>query len=599
MRATPGNWIMTRPLKPAPDPWWWPRLTPGFVVLSVVLTAAMAGASLSRLPTGVLPIIMLGLWVPMFVIRRQRRRLANRILARKGVTCPCCLRALTADTPDCLHCGMGLGRSVYVDYWTLASNKPGKSESWWRTQNHAKGQRGRTTHLTMMWFWQLGFLLGCFVVGSVGLILWRPSLLLTMQWLQTLPFVFTALVGIEVMTRYGRRRLGDSLHCRRCDYQIDPDRLSMPTCPECGGGLAERGQTVAGQRVGHGGYTLLGILIFTVPVLVPMTAIFTDEFGKLSPSNYLPVSLYVDTALSDNPDYKTWQVLESRYAQPEDVRRLADKVLAQAGGDIDPDDTPWSYSMNKALAFQLDGPNVPEDLRLEVALSLMQDHDGARLFKLRDWQAQYLTSVVPGSSEYRELLSAAEASFASSHADYRVTRWLEIQRGERLTTYNEFGRFCQSLLVIETIQTDEGNALVIRTNPNTTLSVGLRPDEPVSLYLKIIGPEETAATTTPSDLRLWPFKHLGQSHTLATIPIDDVAFDPADYRLHYVVYVGETPVPLFLMQWHDGWSIPPSLWDTHEVFGPMQLGPGWGLADDLRIRPRRRGPRDPLPPSAP
>jgi len=586
---------MDRPLKPAPDQWWWPRLTPGFVVLSIALAGAFLLIQTYRLDFGTF-FLLACFWLPMGLLFGHRVRLANRVLLRPGVTCPCCLRVLDEDSKKCTHCNAGHNRSVYVDYWTMVSTTPALAERWWRSMSKAEGEQGRTTYLTVTGRWQVGLLVSSIGLVFVGTVVLRPTALLGMDMLWMLPLYVGIGVGAWIRYTRGSRRAGDSLHCARCDYQIDPNRLSMAKCPECGSGLTERDETVVGRRIGHRGFTLLSTCIIILSVGLVFVPLIGGSFiDALSPSSYLPVSIYVDDALSGHSERKSWKVLMSRYAEPEDVRRLAESVVAHLGEGDEIEDIQWSFGMSEALAFQLDGPNVPEDLRFEVALALMQGQDEVRLYELRDWLAQYLRTILPGSSEYAELLAIAESSYIAGTIDYRITSWLETQRGERLQVYNDYGRFCRCALVMEVVQTDTGPTLVVRTNPDAALSPRHHPDEPVAIYLRVVEPGQGAPQVASTDARFFPLEHLGRSHTLATIPIDGTAEEAAEFRVHYVVYSGEDVMPASIVQWYDGRPITPNVWSYRDVYGPMELAPGWTLARDLQQSPRQHGTGNPAP----
>lgn len=586
---------MDRPLKPAPDHWWWPRLTPGFVVLSVVLGLLLVVIQLFSIDAG-LYLMMAAVWGPIVLTFRHRARVAKRVLSRPGVTCPCCLRELAADAPCCARCDAGLGRSVYVDYWTMVSEKPAEAEPWWRSMREAEGERGRSTYLSSAARWQVGLLVGMLGLSFLWVVLLRPAALLALDSLWMLPMYMGIAGGIWLARTRGRRRAGTSTHCVGCDYQVDPTRLDMPECPECGRRLKRPGQTIVGRRVGHGGYTLLGFAIVLASVLsifVPLVG--GSFFDALSPSSYLPVSLYVDDALSGDPDYQTWEVLKSRYAEPEDVERLADAGMLWMEDGTGGEAFSFSFSMGAALAFQLDGPNATDAVKQEVALAMMANPEESRLYQLYDWLEKYLQSTTAGSTEHRELVAAAEAAFVSGAMDYRVLNWLEAQRGERLTIYNEFGRFCRCALVMEVVQTDAGTVLVVRTHPDAALSPRHWPDENVTLFLRIFEPGQAVPEDAPSTMQYNPLEHIGRSHTLVTIPITGSPRDAEAYRLRYVVTVTKSnPFPS-LVRWRDGQPAFPDRFYPIDTYGPMELAPGWVLARDVQQSPRQPGTGNPPP----
>ncbi|XAM01028.1 hypothetical protein OT109_06500 [Phycisphaeraceae bacterium D3-23] len=584
---------MPRPIKPAPRFWWWPRLSVGFVVLYLALAGAFLLIQAYRLDFGTY-FLMACLWLPMGLLFRQRARLAKRVLMRAGVTCPCCLRELEEESPCCTHCEAGHTRSVYVDYWTMVSATPALAERWWRSMNKAEDVKGRATHLTIAGRWQIGLLVAFVGLVFIGTVVLRPASLLGMDLLWILPVYLGMGGGLWLNYTHGSRRVGSSLHCAECDYQIDPTRLSMDTCPECGSGLTGHDQTAVGRRVGHRGFTFLGYGMIALPLALILLPILGGPFfKKLSPSNYLPVSLYVDDATNGTPDYRTWRVLESRYAQAADVQRLADALVLQMQDDTD-DDLSYAFGMDKALAFQLDGPNASDAVKLEVAHAMILNQDQRWRHKLTDWLESYLQSLTPNSAEKQSLLAAAEQSFHAGALDYRLRFWLESQRGHTFRIHNEMGRFCQDLLTFEVKQYAQGNNLVIRTNPHIALSPGLWPDLPTAVYVLVVPPDDPpgvgpADRAAPSTLRYDPFEYLGQAHTLATIPIDESYPDALRYRLRFVVFVGEVELPARFVQWHSGWPMLPGNVVPEDEYGPMELAPGWPSARDTTQRPRRGG----------
>ncbi|MEM9415701.1 MAG: hypothetical protein AAGA29_09530 [Planctomycetota bacterium] len=573
---------MPRPIKPASRFWWWPRLSPGFIALCLALSGGFALLQVFHLGVGSY-FLLACIWLPFGLLSKQRARLAKHVLTRPGVTCPCCLQELESDAPSCTRCNAGHSRAVYVDYWTLAANEPANAESWWRAQNQAADHRGRPTHLALQMRWQLGLLLGSLLLVMVGIVLWRPAMLLRMQWLWMLPLIATSATGVWIIATYGRKRAGDSTHCALCDYQIDPDRLGMAQCPECGGDLTGRDRTVVGRRIGHAGFTLLGVVVMALPIGLFLVSALTRSFSVLSPSNYLPVSIYVDDALGGDPDYQTWRVLESRYAKGEDLQRLAATlVLRLQNGSVD-DQTLGLFRYDQALAFQLDGPNADEALRQRVAVALFANNSRVFLHELMDWLERHAKSMPPGSDEHRALIAAAQDAFTAGTLDFRLIAWLETQLGGRLQVARDLDNFIVYMLRLNHVTTDDGSGLEVRTNPAITLPPDQRPNRPMRVYLHAVGPTADPTHRTILDLHYDPIAALGQNLTLSEVPAVTNARGPVRHRLVFLVAVGDDLPDACNIEWSENIPlITPAQQSGTDWYGPYELRTGSPLATELR-----------------
>lgn len=505
------------------------------------------------------------------------KRYAKKMLMRGGVACPCCLNELAKDDDCCTSCAVGLSRAVYLEYWLQTKKSPPEANRWWRSISETEGSRGRATFNILQIHWSLGLLLVAHAVGLVVLIICRPTTLLVLG-LGSMPFMLVFMFGGAWVTRtYGVRRIGTTKHCARCEYQIDPLRSEMSHCSECGGDLGKPKSIRVGKRVGHQGYMLAGIAMMVLPVVFLSFSTFFDSLKVFSLGNMLPVSLYVDDALGPDTDFMTWGVLESRYAKPEDVRRMMDVIILRTQDHLSEDTDLWLYGMSNVVAYQLDGPSASAGLKLEMALALIASPERDWGYALNNWLERYLTSNTINPQEKQALVRAAEEVFHSGEIDFRITTWLGLQRGLRLRTHSNIYLFSIDLVTLNTLQTDAGLMLAIQTNPNISLQAEDRPTVPTRVYLYTVGPWRDSASGQILNVCYDPFDYIGQQHTLA-----EVGFDPAERRrgrsrLIYFVGVGDQLPSANEISWHNDLPAVPQSSDTQDWYGPFDVYPVRGL----------------------
>ena len=167
------------------------------------------------------------------------------------------------------------------------------------------------------------------------------------------------LAGLLVRRGARGKRVGDTPHCRKCEYPlrgIDSDR-----CPECGADLRAPGGVVVGERVPRRGPAALGVGIGLVALFVlvagarPVVRYF-DHY-RLMPTGWLVNRVGSPTPAVAN---RAWAELNRRM-QDGDLAvghraRLADQALAQQAAGRSSEVVEW-------LGRAVDDGKIPEPQR--------------------------------------------------------------------------------------------------------------------------------------------------------------------------------------------------------------------------------------------
>jgi DNA-directed RNA polymerase subunit RPC12/RpoP len=299
------------------------------------------------------------------------------------------------------------------------------------------------------------------VVGGSGMILVNGAFAVM---LRGTPFgdgvqfasLIPLMIGMTLAVAGWSRRMGDSMHCPRCEYELGltAEADAPIRCPECGTGWL--GRLKKGRRVRSPRLIAAGIAIAVIGMIV-LNPIF--YMGTLAPHLPTPL-LYASLYAAPKNAFKVWDELATRTLGPEWTRTMAERVLAQRGkNQYDNSPGRWfetmiaSGKMPKALAdrfyregFQAEllvpkhvkaGESFTASLRVSRAaqgsstIGLMFagyaiDDNPARLGRRN--KTQWAFELQPGVlSRHRDVLAQPLTADHPGEVRVRVVYWLVYQ----------------------------------------------------------------------------------------------------------------------------------------------------------------------------
>lgn len=125
--------------------------------------------------------------------------------------------------------------------------------------------------------------------------------------LLTPALLFLALAVFLLRKGLRPRRMGDTPHCRKCDYNLTG--LSSERCPECGANLVA-GSIVYGEPHQKAGRVLLGVLSLVITGALLVASSYRINWYQLRPTGWLIGDL-ASTNASDAR--RAWTELDRRY----------------------------------------------------------------------------------------------------------------------------------------------------------------------------------------------------------------------------------------------------------------------------------------------
>lgn len=174
--------------------------------------------------------------------------------------------------------------------------------------------------------------------GSLALILRGTSFGLGSQFM----FMVPMMVGMTLVSGGWGRRVGNSMHCPKCEYEFRfDDHPNAPKhCPECGSawlGQLNKGRRVRSPRMIAAG---IGVAFFGMVVLNPV-------FYLRSLAPHLPTPmLYAILYVAPKSAYTSWDELATRPLDSRWTRVMAERVLRHRASDqYDSGPSQWFESM--------------------------------------------------------------------------------------------------------------------------------------------------------------------------------------------------------------------------------------------------------------
>lgn len=186
------------------------------------------------------------------------------------------------------------------------------------------------------------------VIGTIGIVTLYATLGLMLRGtpfaggVPSLAFLIPLIVGTILIGSGIARRVGDSRHCPRCEYEFAyQDEAKAPIrCPECGSGwlgLLRKGKRARSPRM-----MAAGIVIVFAGLLLGNPVFY---MGPLAPRLATPL-LYTSLSTSPRGMYEAWNELATRPLDEPWVRRMGERVIEQRSrSSFDPGPTGWFEAM--------------------------------------------------------------------------------------------------------------------------------------------------------------------------------------------------------------------------------------------------------------
>lgn len=355
---------------------------------------------------GEFPLTLAVIAFAYFTIVFTRKRLVRRALLRhRGKVCPCCWRPSDSPKPGCKGCEHPAGRRAHRVYWRLMRLTVVGAEQWFGDQFRVDSKQPPITRT---------------VVLLVGILIAVP--LLAMLYVVVMTVFFQDLSWVGGMRAYGlfwlvylpvlgasgyfaKRRVGRTLHCAACEYQIAPIGPRPGNCPECGKDLSQPEAVAKGRQIGSPWGAVLPMLFFLVIVLLPLLQL--SSRWQLSPSKLVPTSTYISniTARPDI-DYTIKQELEQRRLDDGHLTQLLDEIERRlyAGKNLGLDGDPgyWGMNVSKLITTEAGQRALPHAMAVRI-LNLDRRFEDRLPFDLRSWARD---EVSKGTFSQAELYAA-------------------------------------------------------------------------------------------------------------------------------------------------------------------------------------------------
>jgi hypothetical protein len=137
-------------------------------------------------------------------------------------------------------------------------------------------------------------------------------------------------IGFSLMAAGAARRVGDTVHCAACDYQMRPGTEAAAACPECGAKWSAPGGTVVGRLKRNRTIFWGGLVVAALYLSGPLSGLLLGRSLHLMAA---PTARLIDRVVAAAPGgaTATWDELGSRLLTPgqeiELARGLLDKRL--------------------------------------------------------------------------------------------------------------------------------------------------------------------------------------------------------------------------------------------------------------------------------
>ncbi|MBX3390411.1 MAG: hypothetical protein KF691_13255 [Phycisphaeraceae bacterium] len=178
--------------------------------------------------------------------------------------------------------------------------------------------------------------------------------------------LFSGLAGARLVYSGMTRRIGDTLHCSRCNYQIIDTSLPR-RCPECAGVWAHRllrGRIVRSTKLISAGIILLFICTFApIPRLEVGRAFIRRQMATAWIFSEATKSLKENYML----DAELWRELSKRKLTDQQAQSLADLVLRGTANNSLRDN--GAYRWLEDLVFSGQAPRTAADGFMDLSLA--------------------------------------------------------------------------------------------------------------------------------------------------------------------------------------------------------------------------------------
>ncbi len=305
-----------------------------------VLTAVVAGAGLMSVlgrseaswfrgaTTGLVTVMVaptvVMLVMLLYLVRRLRREQATLRLvpAHDGMVCPRCRRTLTVrgERARCAACKRDYLASQVRDDW---AQYPHVNSTFWQPGS-LRSDRLRTLAWSIRNRPWCGAALSLVVwIAGVAWYAWITNHVLIFAMIK-MSYILLFFVAIQLTAMGAKRRVGDSLHCTKCDYERAPTG-SGESCPECGLGWREPGALVRGRVTRSPALIWAGAAIF----LVYAALLLSGQRLRTATPTWLLFTEVSSEQAAGGSSVDIWPVLTARSLSPEDQERLTDLLIQE------------------------------------------------------------------------------------------------------------------------------------------------------------------------------------------------------------------------------------------------------------------------------
>jgi hypothetical protein len=141
-----------------------------------------------------------------------------------------------------------------------------------------------------------------------------------------LPFILppvALLIGFNLIFS-SRKRVGDAVHCAKCEYLLSPDPDAYEYCPECGSNVTQHGATLHGTRRHRPARIWAGGALLVVSI-----SFFPATFNLVNVTPYMPTGFLSWYATRWQPGFSraAWSELAIRPLTAEQREDIAGRLI--------------------------------------------------------------------------------------------------------------------------------------------------------------------------------------------------------------------------------------------------------------------------------
>ena len=334
-----------------------------------------------------------------------RRCLVRRALVRyRGKVCPCCWHRSDDPKPGCRGCEQPAGRRAHRVYWRLMRLSIAGAEQWFGDRFRIENKPPPLTRIIIC-------IIGIAIAIPVLIALYVVMLTVLyrdLSWIGGMSsqglFWMLYFPALLVSGYFARRRIGKSLHCAKCEYQIAPVGPRPDNCPECGANLSATGAVSKGRQVGSRRGMAVPIVAFVLIGCLPLINLFSGL--HLSPSTLVSTPLLIDHVVSQQKlDYDIERIIETRRLSDKDIERLLDEVenRLRNGSDFSPrsDPTYWGMNVGELIMAEFDQRKPPHKIALKL-LGMQARYPDQLPYLLEVWVREAVQDAVYTQQELQQ-----------------------------------------------------------------------------------------------------------------------------------------------------------------------------------------------------